>query len=136
MICFINRTTRLKENNETLLQILRKDYFCFVKGSPHRICKKLIAGLLFALLVFIYAEKTFHIHELPASKTHQTGITSVINNPVCNICDFTVAKDADLPDPFRVYIPLKFLIKEYVSASIAYHFKPENSTSTRGPPLF
>jgi hypothetical protein len=136
MICFVNRTSHLKENNETLLQILKKDYFCFVKFSPHKICKKLIAGLLLALLVFIYAEKTFHIHELPASKTLQTVIISVINNPVCNICDFTVAKDADLPDPFSVYIPLKFLIKEYVSASIAYHFQPENSTSNRGPPLF
>ncbi len=136
MICFINRTTRLKENNETLLQILGKDYFCFVKDSPHIICKKLIAGLLFALLVFIYAEKIFHIHELPASKTHQTGITSVINNPVCNICDFTVAKDSELPDPFSVDIPITFLIKEYTSASIAYHFQPENSTSNRGPPSF
>jgi hypothetical protein len=106
-----------------------------VKGWPHIIHRKLIAGLFFSLLVFVYAEKTFHIHELPADKTQQTGITSAINNPVCSICDFTVAKDSALPQLVAIEIPVTFLLKQYIIAPSSYYYLPDNFVSGRGPPL-
>ena len=104
--------------------------------STHINYKKIIASLLLALLFFIYAEKVFHIHDKLPGNTEQAGISLALNNTGCAICDFTVAKEAELPQPLSVDIPLTFLIKEYTSASVSYHFQPENSTSNRGPPLF
>jgi hypothetical protein len=136
MICFVNHISRLNKNNETLLQILRKHYFCFVHVSLHSIYRKIIASLLLALLVFIYAEKVFHTHIKAANNTEQSGISITSNNAGCVICDFTVAKDAELPESFGTAIPYTFLVKEYTSASIAYHFQTGNTSSDRGPPSF
>jgi hypothetical protein len=119
-----------------LLQIFRKYYFCPVHISPPIIFKKTVASLLLALLVFVYAEKSFHIHEKATKSTKQTGISTAINNTSCSICDFTIAKDAELPEPSGTAIPFTFFNKEYSSASIAYHFQTGNITSDRGPPSF
>ncbi len=97
--------------------------------------RKFIAGLFFSLLVFVYAEKAFHIHELPANKTQQAGVTSLINNPLCSICDFTVAKDSDLPDFATANVPFTFLLKQYSIESPSYYYLPDNFISGRGPPL-
>jgi hypothetical protein len=107
-----------------------------VKGWPHIIHRKCIAWLFFSLLVFVYAEKTFHIHEVPANKTQQTGVTSAGNNPVCSICDFTVAKDSLLPDFMAIEIPVTFSLKQYIIVPPSYYYLPDNFVSDRGPPLF
>jgi hypothetical protein len=119
-----------------LLQIFRKYYFCFVHISLTIIFRKTVASLLLALLVFVYAEKAFHIHEKATNNTEQAGVSITANNAGCAICDFTVAKDAELPEPSGTAIPFTFLSKEYATASIAYHFQTGNITSDRGPPSF
>lgn len=104
--------------------------------SPTINFRKTIASLLLALLVFIYAEKSFHIHEKANNSTEEAGVSILSNNTGCSICDFTVAKDAELPAPFVTAIPFTFLVKEYTSTPIAYHFQIDNTTSDRGPPSF
>ena len=136
MICFVNRRNSLNNNNETLLQILEKHYFYTVTVLLHNIYRKAIASLLLALLVFIYAEKTFHLHEKAGCTIEQTGISITSNSGGCSICDFTVAKNAELPEPPGTPNLFTHLSKECVFASIAYHFLADNSTSDRGPPSF
>lgn len=100
------------------------------------IFRKAIAVFLLALLVFVYAEKSFHIHEKANNSTEHTGISIVSNNTGCSICDFTIAKDAELPEPTGTVIPFRFINKEYSFASIPYNFKANNTNSDRGPPSF
>ena len=95
-------------NNETLLQISKKYYFRGVKNSLHINFKKPVAALLFALMVFIYAEKAFHIHHNTHNNTQQDGIYEISNSTICSICDFTIAKDAELPAPVTIEIPATF----------------------------
>lgn len=63
----------------------------------HTKFKKIAAGLLLALLVFIHTEKAVHHHEKGIAKSQQTGYTTVSNNILCSICDYLFAKDADIP---------------------------------------
>lgn len=106
-----------------------------MKVSKHTIYQKLGASLFFVLLFFIYGEKAFHIHELPAKKTQKAGVTSLISSPVCSICDFTVAKDSELPDLVTPYVPFTFLLKQYILEASSYYYLPDNFISGRGPPL-
>ena len=105
-----------------------------MKSSLYIIYRKLVAGLLLALLVFVYAEKAFHIHHKALNNPQQAGISVISKNTVCGICDFTVAKDAGLPDLITVEIPVPFLLKEYIAAAPSYHYLPEYYLSGRGPP--
>ena len=124
----------LNSNNETLLQILKKHYFCYVKNPLHINFRKLVAGLLLALLVFIYAEKAFHIHHNTHNNKQQAGVYAISNNTICNICDFTIAKDAGLPNPVTIEIPVTFLLKKYIVAAASYHYLADDYVSNRGPP--
>jgi hypothetical protein len=107
-----------------------------VQISPTIIFRKTIASLLLALLVLVYAEKAFHTHAKENSHAEQAGVSIVSNNTGCSICDFTITKDTELPEPIAATVPFTFLNKEYSSASITYHFQTGNSTSDRGPPSF
>jgi len=98
--------------------------------------RKAIAGFLLALLVFVYAEKSFHIHEKANSSAEQTGISITANNTGCSICNFTIAKDAELPEPTGTVIPSTFIGEDHSSVLIAYNFKATNTASDRGPPSF
>jgi len=63
----------------------------------HTNFKKIAAGLLLALLLFIHAEKAFHHHDKVIAKSQQLGYIAVSNNIFCSICDYVFAKDADVP---------------------------------------
>ncbi len=63
----------------------------------HTSFKKIAAGLLLALLVFIHTEKAVHHHEKVIAKSQQSGFTTASNNISCAICDYVFAKDADMP---------------------------------------
>ena len=106
-----------------------------MKASPKNIIRKLSAGFFFGLLVFVYAEKALHVHELPATKTQQAGITSAINNPICSICDFTLSKEAELAELPNLELSITFLVKQYIVATSTYYYLPDNFLSGRGPPL-
>lgn len=105
-----------------------------MNSSRHNIFRKIIASVLLALLVFVYAEKFSHTHHNIAH-TEQTGYSSTTTiNATCAICDFTLAKDAALPEPDCINIPFTFIQQQYAVASITYHFLPERHISNKGPP--
>ena len=133
MIC-LGILNHLNNSNETLLQISKKHYFRCVKNPLHINFRKLVAGLLLGLLVFIYAEKAVHIHHNTYNKIWQEGIYEISNNTICNICDFTIAKDAGLPNPITIKIPVTFLLKEYMVAAASYHYLADEYIYSRGPP--
>ena len=125
---------RSNNNNESLLHISKMSYFCFVSMSPNIIYRKLTASLLLALFVFIYAEKIFHTHSTRTDNKGQTEFSTVSKKAVCTICNYTVAKDSQLPEPVSIDNPFSFLLKEYISGSASYHFLTDNYSSYRGPP--
>ncbi|MEO7394618.1 MAG: hypothetical protein ABIU11_06710 [Chitinophagaceae bacterium] len=100
----------------------------------HIIYRKIVAGLLLALLIFIYTEKTFHIHDRVNTNTEQAGVSIIFNNSICSICDFTIAKDAALPGPIVFVLPVSYILKEYIAFTPSYHFTFHDYLSTRGPP--
>ena len=102
--------------------------------SPNIIYRKLTASLLLALFVFIHAEKIFHTHSVRTDNKVQTGFSTVSKNTTCTICNFTIAKDSQLPEPVSIDAPFSFLLKEYISGFASYHFLTDNYSSYRGPP--
>ena len=75
----------------------KSNIFAAVLFFRHTNLKKIAAGLLLALLVFIHTEKAFHHHDKAIAKSSQTGYTTASNNIFCAICDYVFAKDADVP---------------------------------------
>jgi len=102
--------------------------------SKHIFFRKLIASGLLALLVFVYAEKFSHSHHNGVSAIEQTGYSAQVPNSTCAICDFTLAKDAALPEPDCISIPATFIQPQFLSVSSSYHFLRENVISNKGPP--
>jgi predicted nucleic acid binding AN1-type Zn finger protein len=97
------------------------------------IYRKISASLLLALLIFVYTEKAFHTHANVANST-ATGITSTSNTPGCDICDFTIAKDAELPGFTDINATSSFLVKKYIPVSSPWYYHSCNFISGRGPP--
>lgn len=88
-----------------------------------------------ALLVFIYAEKVVHIHDNVKASDHQCGFFERSNNSVCAICDFAVAKEAALPEPVAIDIPVVIVFREFNSFSSSYFHLIASSIANRGPPV-
>lgn len=98
------------------------------------IYRKLAASLLLILFVFIHAEKIFHTHSVRTDNKVQTGFSTVSKNTTCSICNFTIAKDSQLPEPASIDTPFSFLLKECIPGSVPYYFLSDNYSSNRGPP--
>lgn len=113
---------------------LKSAIFVFVRVSPNIIYRKLSASLLLVLFVFIHAEKIFHTHSTRVDNKGHTGFSTASKNAVCTICNYTVAKDSQLPEPVSIDPPFSFLLKEYICSSASYHFLTDNYSSNRGPP--
>jgi len=75
----------------------KNNIFAAVLFFRHTKLKKIAAGLLLALLVFIHTEKAVHQHEKVIAKVQQSGYTTASNNILCSICDYVFAKDGDVP---------------------------------------
>ncbi len=93
----------------------------------------MIAGGLLALLVFVYAEKFTHTHH-NAGTAELAGYSATATNATCAICDFTLAKDAALPEPDCINVPFTFIQQQYAVAAVTYYFLPEKYLSNKGPP--
>ena len=104
-----------------------------MNSSTHNIFKQLIAGGLLALLVFVYAEKFSHTHH-NTGNTELAGYSAASTNTTCAICDFTLAKDAALPEPDYISIPFTFTQQQYTVAAVFYKFLSERYISNKGPP--
>lgn len=104
-----------------------------MNSSTHNIFRKLIAGGLLALLVFVYAEKFSHTHHTAGNK-ELAGYSATANNATCAICDFTLAKDAALPEPHCITVPFKIIQQQYLAVSAHYYYLPERFISNKGPP--
>ncbi len=74
----------------------KSNIFATVIFFRHTKLKKIAAGLLLALLVFIQTEKVVHHHDKVIVKSQQLGYATVSNNIFCSICDYVFAKDADV----------------------------------------
>ena len=104
-----------------------------MNSSKHIIFRKLVASSLLALLVFVYAEKFSHTHH-NVGTTELAGYSATATNATCAICDFTLAKDAALPEPDCIKVPFTIIQQQYTAASTSYYFLPEKYISNKGPP--
>jgi len=88
-----------------------------VKFQKHSVVKKGAAILLMALMLFINAVKLFHTHTALLQSavfskkvlSHHSGDiqpTATSQNDHCAICDFKLAKDADVTETVIALIPL------------------------------
>ena len=117
-----------------MLQLLKNDYFYTVKLFSHTRGKKIIAGLLLALFVFIQAGKTFHTHDKHVSST-QAGVVLHSTGSGCAICDFQLAKDSELPAIFISTLSFSFLQLEPVIFTSSCSYGSATSIPARGPPV-
>lgn len=114
----------------------KNNIFAVVRFFKHINYKKIAAGLLLALLVFIHTEKAFHHHDKVIAKSQQTGYTTVSTNFFCAICDYVFAKDADVPVQSTISFSTDFF-QEQSSKLIPYHNRLVVFQITdRGPPAY
>ncbi|MEO6612349.1 MAG: hypothetical protein ABIT05_06410 [Chitinophagaceae bacterium] len=97
--------------------------------------KKIIAGLLLALFVFIHAEKVFHIHEKNAVASCHEGIALQSNSNSCSICDFQLSKDSELPLVAAITVSFTFLQNKPVFFSSSCSYGSAANLPGRGPPV-
>jgi len=101
--------------------------------------KQFSAMLFIALIVFVYAVKAFHTHDISSSNTASKPgkIAHTVKAKFsCAICDFHLAKDTDIPiSGFSIACPLAFI-------SLCYNYVSPVTNSVvlvsgiRGPPAF
>ena len=96
---------------------------------------KVIASLLLMVFTFIQAEKIFHTHQESHNATHQKGITVKLVSAGCAICDFQMARNAELPILISTDLPFTYLQRGFVSSYSCYHYLPATQLSNRGPPV-
>ena len=95
--------------------------------------RRISASLLLALLIFIYVEKVFHTHtNIVNSKA--IAVTTISNNAGCDICDFTIAKDAEIPVSEDLDYTSSPLSKNYIPVSSSACDESSHFISGRGPP--
>lgn len=98
------------------------------------ISKKIAAGLLLALLVFIHTEKAVHHHEKGIVKSQQSGYTNSSQSILCSICDYVFAKDADVQAESIISFSVDYY-KEQSAILISHSNKiVVFQISDRGPP--
>lgn len=100
----------------------------------HTNFKKIAAGLLLALLVFIHTEKAVHRHESGVAKSQQTGYTTVANNILCSICDYVFAKDADVPAQSIISFSVDYFLEQSTQLVSYYSTTIDFQITDRGPP--
>ena len=105
-----------------------------MRTSSHIIRKKITAALLLALFVLIYAEKVLHTHDRAPIITEQKGVSVSANNLNCAICDFAIAKDAALPAPAVINLPVEIVFTKHIVSSSSCYFLSVACSSDRGPP--
>ena len=103
-------------------------------ASSHTIWRKISASLILALFVFIHSAKVFHKHQQDTDLTEQKMFVVKPVNASCTICDFQVAKDAELPLLAITTISPISWQKEYAVISLVYHYVPIIQIFDRGPP--
>jgi hypothetical protein len=106
-----------------------------VHASSHIIYRKITAGLILALFLFIHAEKVFHKHQQETVPAHPKAIAVAMVNANCPICDFQVSKDSELPVLTGITIASICWQKKYANSSAFYHYLPSTQISNRGPPV-
>ena len=104
-------------------------------ASLYIVYRKIIAGLLLALFIFIYAEKAFHTHLREANHSQQKKIAVSSFSANCAICDFKVAKDSELPALISTNIPFIYWTGESTISSSVYNILPLSQIPNRGPPV-
>jgi hypothetical protein len=97
--------------------------------------RKVIASVLLVVFIFIYAEKVFHTHQGADNHTSQKAIVVKLLSANCAICDFQVAKNAEIPVLTSTSLPLIFLQTEFAGSFTCYHYLPATQISNRGPPV-
>jgi hypothetical protein len=116
-----------------MLHLVKNIYFYRVKHFSHSMGKKIIAGLLLALLVFIQAGKVFHTHEKEnASSCHSVALAS--GNTGCSICEFQLSKDSELPVLEHLATSFIYLPKETHFFSCFSSCATPDLIPGRGPP--
>lgn len=108
--------------------------FGLVQQLQHIRIKKLFAGFLFCLLLFVYAEKAFHHHERNDSEINKTGFAQFSNKSGCSICDFKLTKEIETPAPLFEDGILLVSSFNFELSDIAIYCINNSAQKDRGPP--
>lgn len=111
-----------------------KPYFWQVNRTA-TLKRQLIAGVFVAILLVINIAKIFHNHVHTPACQNESSQGQVVKNSSCAACEFTFAKNAELPSANPVF----YTIVIYFS-SITYYLVSNNSVAVitkayRGPPV-
>jgi len=96
--------------------------------------KKIIAGLLLALFLFIQVVKVFHTHDKTDISHGHNRVAIQSNSNTCPICDFQLSKDSELPAVFLATVSFSFLQTDPVIFSSSCSYGVAASIPGRGPP--
>lgn len=112
-------------------------YICHMQFLRHILIRKAAAFLLMAMLLYIQGVQVFHRHDYTQVKHHKTAQLPehlVKASHSCPICDYHLAKDADLPAVHIILPPLCYY-------SVTNTFRPsapnaglQYTQANRGPP--